>query len=190
MTVQTPSNMELPDFPITCLKTADQKSTATAFQGQNTVIDFWTTKCTRCPAALDKLDAMKSENKYSNIEFVSVCCDKLDGAREIIEKDDRPRWNNVAHYFMDEDTKEEAKRVLGFASVPFYVVVNEDGEIVQKGNSNQVDFETIPGIKRQEIEKENITVPSTGKAIKKSPEEQPAIQQLIVEHIFCLDEDF
>mmetsp|Transcript_8066 Transcript_8066/g.11569 ORF Transcript_8066/g.11569 Transcript_8066/m.11569 type:complete len:191 (+) Transcript_8066:55-627(+) len=190
MTVHTPSNTGLPDFPITCLKTADQRSTATAFQGQNTVIDFWTTRCTRCPDALDKLDAMKSEAKYSNVEFVSVCCDKLDGAREIIEKDDRPRWDNVAHYFMDENTKEEAKQVLGFASVPFYVVVNEDGEIVQKGNSKQIDFEAIPGINRPEIQKENIAMPSTGKFTENSLEEQPALQQPVVEHVFCLDEDF
>mmetsp|Transcript_8099 Transcript_8099/g.11664 ORF Transcript_8099/g.11664 Transcript_8099/m.11664 type:complete len:190 (-) Transcript_8099:415-984(-) len=188
----TATTMGLPDFPVTCLKTADQKSTATAFQGQNTVIDFWTTRCTRCPDALDKLDAMKNEAKYSNVEFVSVCCDKLDGAREIIEKDDRPRWSNVQHYFMDETTKEEAKQVLGFKSVPFYVVLNEKGEIIQKGNSKQVDFEDIPGIVRPEVEQEN-TIATSSSAVKSTEaafEEQPVVQQPVAERVFCLDEDF
>lgn len=39
---------------------------------------------------------------------------------------------------MQESDKEEAKRILGFQAVPFYVILNENGEIEQKGN--KVDF--------------------------------------------------
>lgn len=115
-------------------------------------IDFWTTKCTRCPDALDKLNAMASDAKYADVQFVSICCDQLDGAREIIEATDEKRWNNIQHYFMSPETKEEAKKLLGFKSVPFYVIVNKNGIMTQKGSSKQVDFNTIPGM----VEKENV----------------------------------
>jgi len=88
---------------------------------------------------------MAADEKYEGVEFVSICCDKLDGAREIIEKEDDLRWQNVHHYFMEQDDKETAKKILGFKMVPFYVMLNERGEISQMGN--KVDFEQVPGMR-------------------------------------------
>lgn len=116
------------------------------------LIDFWTTKCTRCPDALDKLDNMAQDPKYENVQFVSICCDKLDGAREIIDQEDDSRWQNVNHYFMEQKDKEEAKKILGFKSVPFYVVLDESGNIQQLGNQKKIDFDEVPGVVRPEPE--------------------------------------
>jgi hypothetical protein len=108
-------------------------------------LDFWTTRCTRCPAALDKINAMAADPKYGqSIHFMSICCDSLDGAREIIEELDQRRWPNLRHYFMSPDDKEKAKRILGFQAVPFYVMLDERGDITQMGN--KVDFERLPGM--------------------------------------------
>eukprot|EP00529_Nitzschia_sp_RCC80_P032514 CAMPEP_0113454028 /NCGR_PEP_ID=MMETSP0014_2-20120614/7656_1 /TAXON_ID=2857 /ORGANISM="Nitzschia sp." /LENGTH=236 /DNA_ID=CAMNT_0000345429 /DNA_START=213 /DNA_END=923 /DNA_ORIENTATION=+ /assembly_acc=CAM_ASM_000159 len=136
----------LPKFPLTCLQTADFVDTEKVVKGKNTIIDFWTTKCTRCPDALDKLDTMAADPKYKDVQFISIVCDKLDGARHIIEKDDDPRWQNVSHYFMDHQNKERAKKLLGFKQVPFYVVLDENGAITQSGSSKQVDFDEVPGV--------------------------------------------
>jgi thiol-disulfide isomerase/thioredoxin len=185
----------LPILPVTCLSTAEDLSTREAFHGQNTVIgasqhscllsflaivslivltfdifihiniDFWTTKCTRCPDALDKLNDMAKDPKYSNVRFVSICCDQLDGAREIIEAPSTPRWNNVSHYYMNQENKEKAKKALGFKSVPYYVILNEDGQMTQKGSSKQVDFDEIPGIVHPDNDKENVQQESVVKAV-------------------------
>jgi thiol-disulfide isomerase/thioredoxin len=187
----------LPGLPLTCLKTADFKSTEDVMKGKPTIIgkfdlkftsfififqsclrqvkahshtylytylcffilDFWTTKCTRCPDALDKLENMAKDPKYENVRFVSICCDKLDGARDIIEKEDDLRWQHVDHYYMDSVHKEQAKKILGFKSVPFYVVVDETGEIQQKGSEKAVDFDDVPGVVRPEPEPELVPEP-------------------------------
>ena len=47
---------------------------------------------------------------------------------------------------MDREHKEEAKRVLGFGRVPFYVVLNEYGDIVQMGSKKHIDFDNLPGM--------------------------------------------
>lgn len=47
---------------------------------------------------------------------------------------------------MDPESKDEAKRLLGFQKVPFYVILNEHGEIVQKGSQKQVDLTNVPGL--------------------------------------------
>jgi thiol-disulfide isomerase/thioredoxin len=113
-------------------------------------IDFWTTKCTKCPDALDKLDDMAGDPKYQEVQFISICCDRLDGARDIIEKEDDLRWQNIHHYFMSKDDKETAKKLLGFKNVPFYVVLDDEGNIQQSGDGKQVDFDDVPGIVRPE----------------------------------------
>jgi hypothetical protein len=93
---------------------------------------------------------MANDPKYENVQFISICCDKLDGARDIIEKEDDPRWQSMSHYFMEQKDKEEAKKILGFKSVPFYVILDESGSIKQLGNQNAIDFEDMPGVVRQE----------------------------------------
>jgi thiol-disulfide isomerase/thioredoxin len=122
-------------------------------------LDFWTTQCTRCPDALDKLERMAQDPKYENVRFVSICCDQLDGARDIIEKEDDLRWQHVDHYYMDSVHKEQAKKILGFKSVPFYVVVDEMGGIQQKGNEKAVDFDDVPGVVRPEPVPEPVPEP-------------------------------
>lgn len=109
--------------------------------------DIWTTRCTRCPAALDKLNEMASSdnddaNSDNRIQFVSICCDKLDGAREILDRDSTPRWNNMRHFFMDHEHKERAKQLLGFKQVPFYIVFDDTGAMLFSGSKlpNLVDL--------------------------------------------------
>lgn len=99
------------------------------------IVDFWTTSCERCPGGLDKLDIIAEDPSYSNISFVSICCDKLDGAREIIEREEDPRWSNVSHYFLSPNDKEKAKSWLGFSCVPFYVAINKEGKICDSGGA-------------------------------------------------------
>jgi thiol-disulfide isomerase/thioredoxin len=118
------------------------------------LVDFWTTKCTNCPDALDKLNDLAADERYKSVKFASICCDSCDGAREIIEKNDSPRWDKVSHFFMDHEHKEEAKQILGFRQVPFYVVLNEEGEIVQTGSEKHIDFDKLPGMTQPQQKEE------------------------------------
>lgn len=115
-----------------------------------TLADIWTTRCTRCPAALDKLNETAAVE--DGVQFVSICCDKLDGAREILDKEATPRWNFIHHYFMSPDDKDIAKQLLGFKQVPFYMVFSDQGEMLHTGN--KLDFDLIPGMKKKVKEEE------------------------------------
>lgn len=46
--------------------------------------DFWTTRCTNCPAALDALDAIARERP--SIAFVGVNIDDAGLARELVSR--------------------------------------------------------------------------------------------------------
>jgi hypothetical protein len=75
-----------------------------------------------------------NQTTSSSIQYVSICCDQLDGAREILERDSTPRWSHVRHFFMDHDHKERAKELLGFKQVPFYVIFDDSGTMVFSGS--------------------------------------------------------
>ena len=120
---------------------------------------------------------MAQDSEYVDVQFISICCDKLDGAREIIEKDDELRWQHISHFFMEPEDKEVAKKALGFKSVPFYVVLNKEGEIEQMGGTKHIDFERIPGKVEFEVNKEN-----------DRPEDSPMEKECAVERVFVLDD--
>jgi hypothetical protein len=145
---------------------------------------------------------MAQDPKYENVQFISICCDKLDGARDIIEKGDDLRWQNVSHYFMDQKDKEQAKKALGFKSVPFYVVLDESGSITQSGNQKAIDFEEVPGVVRPAEEEPGYYACREGEEKKEDdalaiefqldfslqPQQPPKPAALQVDRLFIIDD--
>lgn len=157
--------------------------------GAHLFSDFWTTGCVRCPDALDKMNERAEDPKYEDVQFISICCGaSCDAAREILEKPRERRWANIAHYFMEFDDKEMAKKVLGFKAVPFYVMLNNQGEILQMGN--KVNWNDVPGMERDE-DKENLAVQTIANDTLTGPEKptvglSPALIE--EERVFQLDD--
>ena len=67
-----------PDLPLTLF---DDDSTASSLtklrNGKPLIIDFWTTRCERCPACLDKLDKI-AESLGDKVVFAALCLDDPD----------------------------------------------------------------------------------------------------------------
>jgi hypothetical protein len=124
---------------------------------------------------------MAKDPKYKDVQFISICCDQLDGARSIIEKDDDLRWQNVHHYFMSQQDKETAKAVLGFKQVPFYVVLDDEGNIQQSGNGKQVDFDDVPGVVRP------VDTPPVSPIKNATKTDSDSFDDLGLSEEFCLD---
>ena len=99
---------------------------------------------------MDNLNKLATDERYKNVRFASIVCDSCDGARNIIEQDDNRKWDKITHFFMDHDNKEKAKKIFGFKQVPFYVVLDNEGDIVQMGNKKRIDFENLPGMIKEE----------------------------------------
>lgn len=91
--------------------------------GRRVVVDFWTTKCTRCPAALGKLDKLAS-TLGKDVLVASVCLDVAEGDADLVEG-----WSNVSHFFASPELKEKAKTAFNFATVPHVVVLDQNGRV-------------------------------------------------------------
>jgi len=51
--------------------------------GKHLVVDFWTSKCVKCPATLDRLND-EAEHHSSKATFVSCALSQGDGNKEIV----------------------------------------------------------------------------------------------------------
>ena len=114
--------------------------------GRLLILDMWTTRCERCPAALDKLNKLADTYKDS-IVFVSVNADDKDFAEEIIEEND---WGKLHHVYITTETKEKIKALTGLKSVPYYFIYDfsEHGNVgglncVKHGGPKDIDFDVL-----------------------------------------------
>ncbi|KAG5183962.1 hypothetical protein JKP88DRAFT_219982 [Tribonema minus] len=103
------------------------------------LFDFWTTKCTRCPAALQHLNTnARSLAAGHGVKCVAVNLDDCAAARDIVAG-----LNNVVHVAVAETEREHLKRLLNMKSVPHYVLLSK-GSIVAQGKSvDFVDFDSF-----------------------------------------------
>ena len=135
---------ECADYTVTLLAEEAAPTTLhTLRAGRVAVIDCWTTKCVRCPAAIDKLEKLAARGGAFGSDDVLFCTLNLDDrdlARELV---DDQEWPHLAHAFMDLPTKEAAKLAWGFAAVPFIAVVARDGTLHWRGAPKDADLEAV-----------------------------------------------
>jgi hypothetical protein len=134
------------------------------------VLDFWTTKCVKCPAALEKLN--DEAEGVDDVIYVSCALSQGEGNKEMV-RDLVGDWENMTHVFMDMENKEAAKAAFGFAQVPFYVVVSKEGNILGKGAPQSVDHQAL-------LQSDAATL-KTATTVEQAP---------VDTNIFTLEEDF
>jgi len=132
------------DLPVTLL---DDDSQLTTFEnlrgGRAMVLDFWHTKCVKCPAALDRLNESAAGGGLVNGEsvvFVACALSQGEGNRALACEMMSGHYENLTHVFMEIDAKEKAKEVFGFSAVPFVVVVRSDGTVLGQGDPKTINY--------------------------------------------------
>ena len=131
------------EIPISLLEADDGVDTITLrdLQLKNgnkpMVIDFWHTKCTRCPAALEKLN--DEAEMHPEIMFVSCALSQGPGNRAVAA-DLVGDWGNMIHIWMEMEAKELAKAAFNFTAVPFYAVISKDGDIIGTGEPKAINY--------------------------------------------------
>ena len=105
------------------------------------VIDFWHTKCTKCPLALEKLDEMS--NNYSNVNFVSCALSLAENDLDVVKDISEDNWDNLMKLYLTIDGKEKAKELFGFKAVPFCVVFSTDGSLIASDDPKNINFDSL-----------------------------------------------
>ena len=107
--------------------------------GRPLVLDFWNTRCVKCPSALAKMDSLASKNSAS---VLFVACALSLGSQSTVEDIAElvETLPNLEHVYMDFDTKERVKRALNFTSLPFAVIYDSNANIICQGDPMNAEF--------------------------------------------------
>ena len=106
------------------------------------IIDFWNARCTRCPAALTKLNHMANQHATA---FWGACAlavtieSSPDESADLIAD----AYESLNHAYMPYDSKERLKDELGFTTLPFCVICATDGNVLWKGDPRDDSFHQI-----------------------------------------------
>ena len=146
-------------------------TTLDAFRGgKRLVLDFWHTRCTRCPAALTKLDMLAP--KHADVTFASCALSlgsTTEGTCEVVLELLQDQWENLKHLYMEFEDKEKAKAQFGFTQLPFCVVFGADGAVLYRGDPGQVDFATVFDAEPAAPAKALAQTPAPAKALAQTP---------------------
>jgi thiol-disulfide isomerase/thioredoxin len=103
-------------------------------KGKYVYIDIWATWCGPCKREIPSLKALEQKFEGKNIEFVSISVDNVDGRRGSHES-----WLQMVkndqlggiQLFADNDFNSQFVRAYGINSIPRFILVDPNGNIVE-----------------------------------------------------------
>lgn len=113
------------------------------FNGKYLLIDFWASWCPPCNAAAPELKRLYSKYSDKGFEILGVSIDGNEQAwkNKIAEKDFE--WSNI----IVPDKGREVSTLYGFNAIPYFVLLDTKGNIIEKGFS----INELPEILRNTI---------------------------------------
>lgn len=156
------------------------------------VVDVWTTRCERCPAALDKIEKLAAAEAGLSPEaaaapgrvpvaYASVCAGlEVDMAEELVEEGE---WDHISHTYAEPDAKAALKAAWGFKAVPFVAVVDVSGKVVATGSPAKMDLPALV-LQASSAVPEPVPVPEP---VLEEPAAEPAARPALS---FGMDDDF
>jgi thiol-disulfide isomerase/thioredoxin len=118
---------EAPDFSVTALRDTTKTFSASSFEGQYVLLDFWATWCGPC---IDELPTLRTaDSTYGGDDFAILSL-SLDASRSTVTdflKDRKMPWK---HAFAEEGFDSEVANQFEVVGIPKPVLVGPNGRIV------------------------------------------------------------
>ena len=130
---------------------------STSLKGKMLIVDFWATWCGPCLSAMPHLNALVKANKHnSDLLFLAISDENETKIRKLLP--------NVAFAsaVVSDSTGETFKR-FKISSVPFCVLIDEDGIIRWSGLTSELTNSMV----QQFVQKKTITLPPQPKKTEK-----------------------
>ena len=117
----------------------DEKLSTKDFRGKILLIDFWASWCKPCIMQFPELETINDKFKNKGLIVLGISLDEDKKQwKNTIEKYNLS-WQNI---FSNEDLSGEISKKYGINSIPFNIVIDENGNIIKK-NANENDLKEI-----------------------------------------------
>jgi len=121
------------------LNTADS-ILLTSFKNKITLLDFWASWCVPCRSAIPKLKNVYAKYKKNGFEIVSISTDNSKDAWQKALIKEKMQWLNLLD---NTDKNIRLSNALGIVSLPFYILLNNDGKIIFSTDKTEIMIEHI-----------------------------------------------
>jgi ribonucleotide reductase beta subunit family protein with ferritin-like domain len=107
-----------------------QDSTTYSLLGTDTVVELWSTQCTRCPKALDDLSNTSLEATSPETCYAALC---IDSNPKDIRYFHEIKHKGIDHFFLAPDDARNIRTEYNIKQVPYYFAVDKTGQILYNG---------------------------------------------------------
>lgn len=120
---------KLPDVAVKTLDGQSVNIKNYESNGKITVMSFWATWCSPCKRELDAIaEVYEDWQEDYDMELVAVTIDNARALPKVLPMVETKGWE----YDVLSDAKEDLKRALNIQTVPFTLLLDQNGEIVYK----------------------------------------------------------
>ncbi len=98
--------------------------------GKIIFIDFWATWCPPCQHYMQYSKQLISEFKNKDIEFAFIC---INSKEDLWKEKINELMIGGQHIYCDFETTRSIRKRFGFSGIPYYLLINKEGVIVDFG---------------------------------------------------------
>jgi thiol-disulfide isomerase/thioredoxin len=125
----------------------DKKKCLDEFKGKIIVVDIWASWCPPCIGSMPKLNELAKQMRSENIQFVTLSVDEDQRAWKNMLAENN--WQFLLHTWFDNAINNHKPGHKG--SIPFYVIIDQQGVVISAGNRINIKREIGKLLKKKYV---------------------------------------
>jgi thiol-disulfide isomerase/thioredoxin len=131
------NTIKLSDLEMMCLDLKGNKFNADSIRDKILVVDFWATWCGPCIQSIPFMKKLESDFNDNDLQFIYLSIDDdIEAWRKMVKKKELKGLS----LYSQGGFKSSIAQYFNLEAIPYYLVIDKEGNIIYKGNSNKEEL--------------------------------------------------